>query len=435
MQPTRRTRAAGSMLLALAMTNLIACSSPSPTKSEATISTGLNSLSDTPQQGDAQSVERFRSDLDKLTSDPTIPKTPEQVASAIAAQAKRQSEYNRQPRTLTPVSLDADQRINRFEPPESIGDLSVGSTQAAKPATSSPVPAGQNPPSSAASTPTPVAPVDTSLAAAAAEAAWSNALATPSMSVMNSNAGGASKTLDQQTVELAASIAGLLREPGTPEHPRMSDAAAIAAIQSLRPGSIAELEQPTSFLGSALSAVDRQTLVESRDRLVQQGAPALADLQKHIKGISPGPVLTIARAALCTKVSGFGNFAPYPTNVFRVGTTIRAIIYIELENFITRPARDGDRIAKDTPVDQQVSVDVSQSVSIFQEAGGMLAWHSPPRPIIDTSRSARRDFYLIQQIELPRTLSIGRYNLKVQIKDLGNNSEAETVIPISIVAQ
>lgn len=424
MQLTRHTRAAGSLLLALAMTNLIACSSSGPTQSPASISAGLNSLSDPPQQADTPPVENFRSDLDKLTSDPSIPKSPEQIASAIADQAKRQSEYNRQPRTLTPVSIDADQRINRFEPPESIGDLPLAATP--------PIPAPSTP---TAKTPAPAAQVDASLAAAAAEEAWSQALAAPSMSIMNSSTGGTPKTPDQQIVELAANIAALLREPGTPEHPRLSDAAAIATIESLRPGCIAELEQPTSFLGSALSAADRQTLVEARDRVSQRGDAGVDEVKKHMRGIAPGPNLTIARSALCTKVSGFGNFAPYPTNVFRAGNTIRAIVYIELENFITRPARDGDRIAKDTPIDQQVSVDVSQSVSLFQEAGGMLAWHSPPRPITDTSRSRRRDFYLIQQIELPRTLSIGRYNLKVQIKDLGNNAEAEVIIPISIVAQ
>jgi hypothetical protein len=213
------------------------------------------------------------------------------------------------------------------------------------------------------------------------------------------------------------------------------DAAAIAAIESMRPGCIAELEQPTSFLGSALSAEDRQTLVEARERVRLLGLAGVDDVKKHMKGIAPGPSLTIARSALCTKVSGFGNFVPYPTNVFRAGSNIRAIVYIELENFVTRAARNGDQIAKDTPVDQQVSVDISQSISIFQDAGGMLAWHSPPKEITDTSRSRRRDFYLIQQIELPRTLAIGRYNIKVLIKDLGNNAEAEVIIPISIVAQ
>ena len=55
------------------------------------------------------------------------------------------------------------------------------------------------------------------------------------------------------------------------------------------------------------------------------------------------------------------------------------------------------------------------------------------RHVIDTNITGT--IYLIQQIELPRTLSIGRFNLKVQIKDLGNNAEAEVIIPISIVAQ
>ena len=426
MQLTRRTRAAGSLLLALAMTNIIACSTSTPAPSEAMVSTGLNSLSDTPLQADAQSVENFRSDLDKLTSEPTIPKSRTEVEQLIANQVKLQSEYKSKPRTLTPVSVDADQRINRFESPDDpISGHDGANTPTARPAAVPPAPV----------TPAPAATINTSLAAAAAEKAWAEALANPAMSVMSAKAGGMPRTPEQQLVEFAANAASVLREPITPGQPRISDAAAIAAIESMRPGCIAELEQPTSFLGSALSAEDRQTLVEARERVRLLGLAGVDDVKKHMKGIAPGPSLTIARSALCTKVSGFGNFVPYPTNVFRAGSNIRAIVYIELENFVTRAARNGDQIAKDTPVDQQVSVDISQSISIFQDAGGMLAWHSPPKEITDTSRSRRRDFYLIQQIELPRTLAIGRYNIKVLIKDLGNNAEAEVIIPISIVAQ
>jgi hypothetical protein len=54
---------------------------------------------------------------------------------------------------------------------------------------------------------------------------------------------------------------------------------------------------------------------------------------------------------------------------------------------------------------------------------------------VDTSRNKRRDFYLINRIELPSTLSIGRYQLKVIMRDLVSGAEAEAIIPIEIVAE
>lgn len=235
--------------------------------------------------------------------------------------------------------------------------------------------------------------------------------------------------------DLAQRIAAMLREPGTPERPRIADAAAIAAIESLRPGAMTDLDTSASKLASSLSPEDRATLLDARDRLAGRHAQANEELGKLLKAVSPPPSITIARAMLCTRVTGFGAYTPYASTVFRAGQPIRAIIYVELDHFATRPARDGDQVFADAPIDQQVSVELSQSVSVFQDPGGLLAWHTPAQPITDTSRSKRRDFYLIQRIELPRTLSIGKYNIKVQVKDLVAGAEAEAVIPIAVVAQ
>ncbi len=235
--------------------------------------------------------------------------------------------------------------------------------------------------------------------------------------------------------EIAGRMAAMLREPGTPDRPRIADAAALATIESLRPGALSDLDNVSSSLASSLSPEDRATLLDARDRLASRPAHANEEIGKLLTAVSPAPTLTIARASLCTRVTGFGAYTPYPGTVFRAGQPIRAIVYIELDHFATRPARDGDQVFADAPIDQQVSVELSQSVSLFQDPGGLLAWHVPAQPITDTSRSKRRDFYLIQRIELPRTLSIGKYNIKVQVKDLVANAEAETVIPITVVAQ
>jgi hypothetical protein len=142
----------------------------------------------------------------------------------------------------------------------------------------------------------------------------------------------------------------------------------------------------------------------------------------------------ILRTALCTRVEGFGRFDPYSTSTFVQGRTLRAIVYVELDGFATRPARDSDPVMSNVAIGDQVSVDLTQSLSLYHDADDLLAWHRPARGVIETSRNKRRDFYLIQQIDLPPTLTVGRYNLKVTVTDRTTQAQAEAIIPIEIVA-
>ncbi|MBS0195908.1 MAG: hypothetical protein JSR77_04040 [Planctomycetes bacterium] len=144
--------------------------------------------------------------------------------------------------------------------------------------------------------------------------------------------------------------------------------------------------------------------------------------------------LRVARAVLCTKVMGFGKYNPYSSTTFSAGRAVPAIIYVEIENFASRPARDGDPTIADAALSELSSVELSQSLTLYQDPSGLQAWHHPSQSVIETSRGQRRDFYLIQQVELPRTLSIGRYNLKVTVKDKTSGQESEAMIPVTIVA-
>ncbi len=144
--------------------------------------------------------------------------------------------------------------------------------------------------------------------------------------------------------------------------------------------------------------------------------------------------LRVARAVLCTKVMGFGKYNPYSSTTFSAGRAVPAIIYVEIENFASRPARDGDPAIADAALSELSSVELSQSLTLYQDPSGLQAWHHPSQSVVETSRGQRRDFYLIQQVELPRTLSIGRYNLKVTVKDKTSGQESEAMIPVTIVA-
>ena len=67
---------------------------------------------------------------------------------------------------------------------------------------------------------------------------------------------------------------------------------------------------------------------------------------------------------------------------------------------------------------------------------GSRQWRSAEAVIRDTSRT-RRDFFLVQRIDLPANLSVGKYNLKVTVRDRlagEGGAEAELAVPIQIVA-
>lgn len=441
------------LIAALSSGLVVSCASKSASQggsktSPATVNAGLDALQANPETPVAITPpEELRSNLDAMKA----AESPQgdSISSMVAAQIKKQKQleqlqakkalvgessvgkpglFNQPPAgdstTLLPATKthDAKPEARSEAKPDVKPDVKAEATPAATQGLEAMQPAETQPVKR--ETPEPVSSVKTITKQEPAKA-----------EATKPEAPKASPSPDTTLIELAAKMAAMLREPATAARPRISDAAAMAAIESLKPGSLTALEQPTSTLGGALSVQDRTTLIEARERLASTPDGANAEIQKLLGAVVPKPPLTIARSVLCTRVNGFGNYQPYATNVFRVGTPIRAIVYLELEHFATRAAKEGDRAASDVPLDQQVSVDVSQSISVFQDPSGLLVFRTPPQPITDTSRSKRRDFYLIQTISLPSTLSIGKYNIKVPVKDRTSGSETEAVIPIVVTAQ
>lgn len=264
-------------------------------------------------------------------------------------------------------------------------------------------------------------------AAAKADEAWAALKpATPA----GTPAAEAASTGDP-VADLAIRIARLLRE--TSDHAQA--AVALASLEALRPGVFGQMADPSSALSALLPGADRATLLEARERVITEPGAASEAVRSAISALQgPAPQVKIRRAALCTRVEGFGRYTAYASETFVAGVPIRAIVYTELDQFASREARAGDPMQKGVPMGEQTSVELAQTLSLFHDESGLLAWHRPAQSVTETTRASRRDFYLIQQIELPRTLSIGRYNLKVTVKDKTTGAEAEAILPISVVA-
>ena len=109
------------------------------------------------------------------------------------------------------------------------------------------------------------------------------------------------------------------------------------------------------------------------------------------------------------------------------GRTHPAIVYVELENFASRPTTDARG-------NTAHSVEIGQEISLYHDADGLLAWKQAEQIVTDTSRSERHDFFLVHRIDLPRTLTVGIYKLKVTVRDKVSGDAAEVILALEVVA-
>lgn len=243
-----------------------------------------------------------------------------------------------------------------------------------------------------------------------------------------------SATTDERLVALASRIASFIRDPvpGSDGKPSVAEAVVLAPLEALAPGSLASIDNPSSVLGSRLSLEDRKTLAAARDRMASAPLVTAETIAESLRAIAPPTQVRIPRALLCTRVSGFGKFEPFASNSFVAGTAARAIVYAEVDGFTYRAARAGDPLKPGEMLSDQQSVELEQTLTLYQDVDGYQAWHKPAQKVIEVSRTRRRDFYLIQVVEFPAALAIGKYNLKITIRDVTSGAVAETVVPIEM---
>ena len=133
-------------------------------------------------------------------------------------------------------------------------------------------------------------------------------------------------------------------------------------------------------------------------------------------------------------MTGFGQFVPLPGNKFQAGKPVRAIVYTEVTRFGHRPLGESTARPAGSSASDRWAVELSQGLQLYHDADGVLAWSRPMETVIETSRNKRRDFFLVHEITLPPTLTIGAYKLKIVLKDRVNGHEDQAIIPFEVVA-
>lgn len=135
------------------------------------------------------------------------------------------------------------------------------------------------------------------------------------------------------------------------------------------------------------------------------------------------PQLKLPSIALCTRVGGFGDYSPFERNAFLAGAEQKAIVYLEVADFVSEVNQNNEFVTE-----------LSQQLTLYSDRDGIPVWKEDWQPATDVTRNKRQDFFTVQVIKFPKALSVGRYTLKVRVRDEKSKAESETGLPVEIVA-
>ena len=134
--------------------------------------------------------------------------------------------------------------------------------------------------------------------------------------------------------------------------------------------------------------------------------------------------LQITKVVLCQRVSGFGRYEPFNGNEFAKGSAPLILVYAELVNFKTHAADDGRFVVR---LKEELSITTASD-------DAKEVWKEHEVSVTDAASSRRRDFFIAQYLNMPKTLEPGKYNLQVKISDEADGKIAVSVIPLTITA-
>jgi hypothetical protein len=349
-------------------------------------------------------------------------------------------------------ATDLDAAISAIEPPTDLATTKVFKEQPADAA----APVADPPP---AVTPAPVATSAFTVPAASATPAPESVIGPPSPAAAPEESPDA--RLTRQLAEIRQTIAELRAETASPA----SEAVELLAMQLLRADSVTpEMES----LSSRMTPGQRRAMTTLQELLTElrdpeTGASALDArrisrlLTEHADKLDDDRPVKITASALCTSVESYGCYTRFSDYTFLQGRPQPAIVYVAVENFTERslsaqgtpsptitpisanPAAPGAAWPKPTPRDRKAPttgyvVELTESIAIHNDADDLVVWRAPDASIRDVSRDKRQDYYLVQRVELPARLTLGKYTIKVTVRDTVSGATDEAIIPIQIVA-
>lgn len=260
------------------------------------------------------------------------------------------------------------------------------------------------------------------------EAATTAAVAAPAPTIENA---AAALPLDVRVERLAGELAKALRERGLMQRDPLRESAALAVLEVTVPSS-ASVSEPTRPRLDANRARSLQAIRSVLDSALRDpqllGEPArFCDVVlRAIEPIEADRGLRLPRMEFCSRVDGYGQYEAMGRRLL-AGRPHQAIVYAEIEGqgFRTHEGTDGPRY----------TVDLGQTVELYTDSDKpVLQMRRPEESITETSRNRRRDFFVLDVIDLPQTLSVGAYKLKITVRDRIGGGQVEQWLPVEVVA-
>jgi hypothetical protein len=163
-------------------------------------------------------------------------------------------------------------------------------------------------------------------------------------------------------------------------------------------------------------------------RAVTRGTPDATVAEKIQPMLEMGDALrdranlTVNNLNLCESVERFGVYEPMNAGELTAGKDTPAIVYFEVDNFHPRKTQAGVWETK-----------LKYELAVYKEASpGVAVFSKPATPVIDRCRTRRRDFFLADNITLPKKLAAGRYVLKVTLTDEQANRVGEATLAVQM---
>lgn len=226
--------------------------------------------------------------------------------------------------------------------------------------------------------------------------------------------------LEQESADPERALAATMLAQAIRAYGGINDGARPGQQLSPSERQLAEVLQPVI---DALAAGDR---ADAPLRIGQ----AIDTASRDLAAVLP---VRINDAALATDIYGFAAYRPFESYAFLAGRQNRMLLYTEPAQFESRMTADpASQGTASNPGSYEVQLGLE--LRLFNERGSMLAWRRPEERVAIRSDRPRSEIYLGTMIDLPASLSVGRYQLKVILRDLADGSEDERVIPIEIVA-
>ncbi len=166
------------------------------------------------------------------------------------------------------------------------------------------------------------------------------------------------------------------------------------------------------LLWAHVNYFDTTTMPEPR----QRATATIEQLDSAIRALQPRARLALSHLALCRRIQGFGDFEPFEKNEFSPGQAV--LLYAEIKNFTSLPHGDG----------RQKTLLKSLITIRADSDDGDIVQQIPVGPTTDLCRTTRRDYYHNYEFQIPRSLPLGNYLLRLTVTDmLGNKVASESL--------